>query len=86
MRKGKFAELDNTVLGMLRERPRPARGVARDLGMSKDKAFLIIKRLKQREMAYYHNGRWYECAPQATKDTSIFPRPQHRVPNVGFYW
>lgn len=85
MKEARFSEWDDVVLLMLRERPRPAYAVAHLLGLSKDEAFLIIRRLKSKDRAYYYNGRWHECASKATKDTSIFPPPKHNVPKIGFF-
>ncbi len=86
MKAVKYPHLEEKILTLLRDRPRPAYAVAEVIGISKDEAFLVIRRLKDKNMAFYHNGRWHECAPPATKDTSVFPRPGYSTPSVGFFW
>ena len=82
----KFTELEEPILELLKACPRSTRAVADKLGIAKDDAWLVIRRLKDRNRALLYNGRWHECPAQVKVDTSVFPRPPYQTRAVGFYW
>ena len=82
----KCPELEEPILELLKQCPQSTRAVADKLGIAKDDAWLVIRRLKDRQRCFCHNGRWYECAAPAKADTSVFPKPPYQTRAVGFYW
>lgn len=81
-----YAEFDEFVIALLRCAPQTAYRIGKAIGKDKQAGFVILCRLKDKGLVDWRmdaTAATYRTPP-AKKDTSPFPKPSWKTPNVGW--